>query len=199
MSSSDPDFPSYADRANQPADPQHPGPPGRHPSPAGGQPLANGNGNRVAATAARTQSWAQQKLHQLSLHARVTLLAAVAVGLAVAFVSVAAYLTVRQQMYRNLDDSLIERATHAAKGPRPDRPGDHAGFPPEAFGLSRHPDRPAGLERPDRAAPQAYLPPIGPDRAGSRADPTSATEPRHRARRARRTTALPGRRRPALR
>jgi two-component system sensor histidine kinase MprB len=44
----------------------------------------------------------------------VTLLAAVAVGLAVAFVSLGAYVTVRQQMYRNLDDSLKDRATQAS-------------------------------------------------------------------------------------
>ncbi|TCC43736.1 HAMP domain-containing histidine kinase [Kribbella sindirgiensis] len=44
-----------------------------------------------------------------------TLLAAVAVGLAVAIVSVAAYVTVRQQMYQNLDDSLIQRAGQAAQ------------------------------------------------------------------------------------
>ncbi|MEU4396140.1 HAMP domain-containing sensor histidine kinase [Kribbella sp. NPDC023855] len=43
-----------------------------------------------------------------------TLLAAVAVGLAVAFVSLGAYVTVRQQMYRNLDDSLKDRAVQAA-------------------------------------------------------------------------------------
>lgn len=72
-------------------------------------------GNRVAATVARTQGWWQEKLHQLSLHARVTLLAAVTVGLAVAFVSIGAYVTVRQQMYRNLDDSLKDRAVQAAK------------------------------------------------------------------------------------
>ncbi|TCC21195.1 HAMP domain-containing histidine kinase [Kribbella speibonae] len=44
-----------------------------------------------------------------------TLLAAVAVGLAVAIVSIAAYVTVRQQMYQNLDDSLIQRAGQAAQ------------------------------------------------------------------------------------
>ncbi len=136
MSSSDPDIPSYADRPNQAADPQQPGPTGRHPSPAGEQPVANSNGNRVAATAARTQDWAQQKLHQLSLHARVTLLAAVAVGLAVAFVSVAAYLTVRQQMYRNLDESLTDRASQAAnKGVLTDLRNLER-IPSDALGLS---------------------------------------------------------------
>ncbi|MGZ0150063.1 sensor histidine kinase [Kribbella sp. WER1] len=99
------DFPSYADGPRQPAAP----PPLQSPA----QPVANGN--RVAATAARTQTWWNETLHKLSLHARVTLLAAVAVGLAVAIVSVAAYVTVRQQMYQNLDNSLTERAAQAAK------------------------------------------------------------------------------------
>jgi len=137
------DFPSYAGRppgTGQPGptpdptqDPrQDPAPhpaqgtgrptPARRPQqpPASGpqqpdEPVANGNGNRVTATAARTQVWWQEKLHALSLHARVTLLAAVAVGLAVAIVSVAAYVTVRQQMYQNLDDSLTNRAAAAAQ------------------------------------------------------------------------------------
>jgi two-component system sensor histidine kinase MprB len=163
VSSSDPDFPSYAERPNQQPGPQQPGARGRHPSPAGGPPLANGNGNRVAATAARTQSWAQQKLHQLSLHARVTLLAAVAVGLAVAFVSMAAYLTVRQQMYRNLDDSLIQRTTLAAKGQVLTNPEIMRGLPPEALGLV---DIRMGLLAADgrtAGGPKSYLPPIGPE------------------------------------
>ncbi|HET6298045.1 MAG TPA: HAMP domain-containing sensor histidine kinase [Kribbella sp.] len=90
----------------------------------------------VVATAARTQSWWQDKLHKLSLHARVTLLAAVAVGLAVAFVSLSAYVTVRQQMYRNLDDSLVDRAVQAAKSGALTDPGLIQSVPPEALGLS---------------------------------------------------------------
>ncbi|GAA0960191.1 HAMP domain-containing sensor histidine kinase [Kribbella koreensis] len=77
-------------------------------------PAPAGNSGLVAGTVARTQGWWQEKLHQLSLHARVTLLAAVTVGLAVAFVSIGAYVTVRQQMYRNLDASLKNRAVQAA-------------------------------------------------------------------------------------
>ncbi|QNE23014.1 HAMP domain-containing histidine kinase [Kribbella qitaiheensis] len=75
-------------------------------------------------------------MHELSLHARVTLLAAVAVGLAVAFVSVAAYATVRQQMYRNLDDSLVLRASQAAKSGVLTRLDNLQGVAPEALGLS---------------------------------------------------------------
>ncbi|WP_246485766.1 sensor histidine kinase [Kribbella qitaiheensis] len=103
-----------------------------------GQSSGNGDGNNrgVAATATRTQAWWQEKLHELSLHARVTLLAAVAVGLAVAFVSVAAYATVRQQMYRNLDDSLVLRASQAAKSGVLTRLDNLQGVAPEALGLS---------------------------------------------------------------
>ncbi len=164
MTPSNPDFPSYADRPNQPTPPNQPsGPqqPGRQTTPAGAPPVANGN--RMAATAARTQDWAQQKLHQLSLHARVTLLAAVAVGLAVAFVSVAAYLTVRQQMYRNLDESLIQRSTAAAKSGVITNPEIMRGLPPEALGLI---DIRMGLLAADGSTlvgPRSYTPPIGPD------------------------------------
>jgi two-component system sensor histidine kinase MprB len=66
---------------------------------------------RFGRTVRLPRSWLSEKL---SLHARVTLLTAVAVGLAVAFVSLAAYLTVRQQLYRNLDDNLLDRAHSAA-------------------------------------------------------------------------------------
>jgi len=66
---------------------------------------------RFGRTVRLPRSWLSEKL---SLHARVTLLTAVAVGLAVAFVSLAAYLTVRQQLYRNLDDNLLDRARGAA-------------------------------------------------------------------------------------
>ena len=51
---------------------------------------------------------------RLSLAARVTTLATVAVGLAVALISVAAYLTVRSQMHASLDASLLQRARSAA-------------------------------------------------------------------------------------
>ncbi|WP_237745030.1 sensor histidine kinase [Kribbella catacumbae] len=124
-------FPKYAGTASEETlelGPGHKQPsPGPQPSPgsssgprpsAGSRPssprLPEANGRGVAATAARTQGWWQERLHQLSLHSRVTLLAAVAVGLAVAIVSISAYVTVRQQMYRNLDQSLKSRAVQAA-------------------------------------------------------------------------------------
>ena len=45
-----------------------------------------------------------------TLAARVALLATVAVGLAVAFVATAAYLTVQHQLVASLDHSLLDRA-----------------------------------------------------------------------------------------
>jgi two-component system sensor histidine kinase MprB len=88
---------------------------------------------RFSRTVRLPRSWISEKL---SLHARVTLLAAVAVGLALAVVSVAAYLTVRQQLYRNLDSSLEDRAASAARGPVLTDPEVIRGLPPEALGLS---------------------------------------------------------------
>jgi len=116
----------------------------------------------MAAATTRTSSWGREKLHRLSLHARVTLLAAVAVGLAVAVVSLSAYLTVRQQMYRNLDDSLIDRAQQAAQSGVITQPEIMEQVPPEALGLS---DIRIGLLAANGQAvvgPSAYLPPIGP-------------------------------------
>ncbi|GAA1566153.1 hypothetical protein GCM10009789_19530 [Kribbella sancticallisti] len=119
-----------------------PKPEARLPQPGAGAPPGpprngNGNGNNVVvATAARTQDWWQEKLHKLSLHARVTLLAAVAVGLAVAIVSISAYVTVRQQMYRNLDASLVDRAQQAARSGALTNPTILRDVPPEALGLS---------------------------------------------------------------
>lgn len=68
--------------------------------------------SRLGRTVRLPRSWLSGKL---SLHSRVTLLAAVAVALAVALVSLSAYLTVRQQMYRNLDQNLLDRAHSAAE------------------------------------------------------------------------------------
>ncbi|WP_432943213.1 sensor histidine kinase [Kribbella sp. CA-253562] len=116
----------------------------------------------MAATAARTQSWWQEKLHRLSLHARVTLLAAVAVGFAVALVSVSAYVTVRQQMYQNLDNSLIDRAQQAAKNGVLTNQKNLVNIPTDAFGLS---DIRLGVYLANGqpiGATNSYLPPMGP-------------------------------------
>jgi two-component system sensor histidine kinase MprB len=50
----------------------------------------------------------------LSLRARIGWLVGVAVGLAVALTSLAAYLTVRHELYRHVDENLIRRADAAA-------------------------------------------------------------------------------------
>lgn len=116
----------------------------------------------MAATAARTQDWWQEKLQRLSLHARVTLLAAVAVGLAVALVSISAYVTVRQQMYRNLDASLIDRAGAAADKQVLTNLNNLERIPSDALGLS---DIQVGLYTADEqrfGAAKSFLPPMGP-------------------------------------
>ncbi|HZX02593.1 HAMP domain-containing sensor histidine kinase [Kribbella sp.] len=148
------DFPSYADGPQQPAQQQPPAPP---------QPVANGNGNRVAATAARTQTWWNETLHKLSLHARVTLLAAVAVGLAVAIVSVAAYITVRQQMYQNLDNSLTQRAVQAAQKGVLTNLTILQNVPSDALGLSDIRVGVLGADGEQYGAAHSPLPPMGSD------------------------------------
>ena len=52
--------------------------------------------------------------YQRSLASRVGLLTTISVGLAVAFVALGTYVTVRMQMQSSLDESLVERATAAA-------------------------------------------------------------------------------------
>ena len=55
--------------------------------------------------------------YRRSLRSRVTLLTTIAVGLAVAFVAVGAFMTVRMQMTSALDQSLLDRAHKAARYP----------------------------------------------------------------------------------
>ena len=52
--------------------------------------------------------------YRRSLASRVILLTTIAVGLAVAFVALGAFLTVRMQMQSTLDESLLDRAHKAA-------------------------------------------------------------------------------------
>ncbi|SFB48301.1 two-component system, OmpR family, sensor histidine kinase MprB [Amycolatopsis marina] len=54
---------------------------------------------------------------RFSLRARVTLLAAICVAGAVGLVSLGAYLTVRDNLYQQIDDTLIQRATSAVETP----------------------------------------------------------------------------------
>nr|WP_312864432.1 HAMP domain-containing sensor histidine kinase [Saccharopolyspora phatthalungensis] len=57
------------------------------------------------------------RLQRVSLRNRVTWLAAICVAGAVALVSVAAFVTVRDSLYQQIDDNLTERAVEAAEGP----------------------------------------------------------------------------------
>ncbi|GAA0512261.1 two-component sensor histidine kinase [Saccharopolyspora subtropica] len=57
------------------------------------------------------------RLQRVSLRNRVTWLAAICVAGAVALVSVAAFITVHDSLYQQLDDNLTERAVEAAGGP----------------------------------------------------------------------------------
>ena len=55
--------------------------------------------------------------YRRSLASRVTLLTTMAVGLAVAFVALGAYVTVRMQLQSSLDETLVDRAEAAARQP----------------------------------------------------------------------------------
>jgi hypothetical protein len=55
--------------------------------------------------------------YRRSLASRVILLTTIAVGVAVAFLSVGAYVTVRMQLQSTLDESLLDRAHRAADSP----------------------------------------------------------------------------------
>jgi len=72
-------------------------------------------------------------LRTFSLRGRVGLLVAVGVGLAVALTSVAAYVTVRDQLHHKRDDALLKRARAAVSSPLSD-PQALTAIPPEALG-----------------------------------------------------------------
>jgi two-component system, OmpR family, sensor histidine kinase MprB len=55
--------------------------------------------------------------YRRSLASRVILLTTIAVGLAVAFLSIGAYVTVRMQLQSTLDEALLDRAHRAAQSP----------------------------------------------------------------------------------
>ena len=77
----------------------------------------------------RLRAW----LRTFSLRGRVGLLVAVGVGLAVALTSVAAYVTVRDQLHHKRDDALLKRARAAVSSPLSD-PQALTAIPPEALG-----------------------------------------------------------------
>jgi len=76
---------------------------------------------------------ARRTLAGMSLRRRISLLAALGVGLAVLLTSVAAYATVRNQLYQQRDESLLQRARAAVSTPLGD-PGLLAQVPAAALG-----------------------------------------------------------------
>jgi len=84
---------------------------------------------KVVRVRRRSRDW----LRTFSLRARVGLLVALGVGLAVALTSVAAYITVGDQLHRKRDDALLDRARAAVTSPLGD-PQALAGIPPDALG-----------------------------------------------------------------
>ncbi len=74
----------------------------------------------------------REAFRRLSLRARIGLLAALGVGLAVAATSVAAYLTVRNQLHTSRDDNLFVRA-RSAVGSLLSTPEDLVGIPADAL------------------------------------------------------------------
>jgi two-component system sensor histidine kinase MprB len=74
--------------------------------------------------------------YRRSLASRVTLLTTIAVGLAVAFVALGAYITVRMQLQSTLDESLLARAHSAAQSTALSRITDNYRLPSWALGAS---------------------------------------------------------------
>jgi two-component system, OmpR family, sensor histidine kinase MprB len=85
------------------------------------RPADTSDGTTDAGTAEPVQvapAWVDRRWHyRRSLASRVTLLTTMAVGLAVAFVALGAFLTVRMSLQSSLDKSLTDRAHRAAKTP----------------------------------------------------------------------------------
>lgn len=74
--------------------------------------------------------------YRRSLESRVTLLTTVAVGVAVAFVSIGVYFTVRVQLTATLDDSLLQRAQLAARSSTLQQLTQGAEIPAAALGAA---------------------------------------------------------------
>lgn len=83
----------------------------------------------------RVVSGLRARLARLSLRRRVSLLAAVGVGLAVALTSVAAFVTVRAQLHQQLDANLLRRAHAAVASPLSD-PSQLVRVPSAALGAA---------------------------------------------------------------
>ena len=100
--------------------------------------------------------------YRRSLASRVILLTTVAVGLAVAFVALGAFLTVRMQMQSTLDDSLLNRARKAASSEALARIQVANNFEVPSWALGAADIRltfvtPDRLFTPDQDSPQVHL------------------------------------------
>ncbi|HEY9390542.1 MAG TPA: HAMP domain-containing sensor histidine kinase [Mycobacteriales bacterium] len=105
--------------------------------------------------------WRRGRLSSLSLRTRLTLFVAVAVGLAVALTSAAAYLTVRHELYDQLDESLVHRAQAATRSSLAD-PLTLARIPTSAIGSADLRIALAGAEgRAVSAMGESSAPPLG--------------------------------------
>lgn len=115
-----------------------------------------------ASTAAGTGRGLRARLARLNLRTRVSVLAALGVGLAVALTSVAAFVTVRAQLHQQLDATLLQRA-HAAVSSPLSNPSRLVEVPAAALGAA---DVRIVLVRADGTAfyarGQAQAPPLGP-------------------------------------
>jgi two-component system sensor histidine kinase MprB len=90
-----------------------------------------------AGAGAGAATGAERRWHyRRSLASRVTLLTTMAVGLAVAFVAIGAYFTVRMQLQSTLDDSLLERAQLAARSDALAQITSNYKLPPWALGAA---------------------------------------------------------------
>lgn len=102
------------------------------------------------------------RLARLNLRTRVSALAALGVGLAVALTSISAFITVRAQLYEQLDENLLRRAHAAVTSPLAD-PARLVEVPAAALGAA---DVRIALVRADGTAfsaqGQASAPPLGP-------------------------------------
>jgi two-component system sensor histidine kinase MprB len=108
-----------------------------------------------------TTRLAERFHYRRSLASRVILLTTIAVGVAVAFLSVGAYVTVRMQLQSTLDESLLDRAHRAADSPALQRLTTDFELPSWALGAAdvriAFITSSRSVFTPDREGPQLHL------------------------------------------